>query len=61
MHGICKPLFSAVLHRRMNKKSGSGVLAADILSRIFVNTADRFIVIFGGYFVSLEIRKMRMS
>ena len=45
----------------MNKKSGSGVLAADILFRIFVNTADRFIVIFGGYFVSLGIRKMRMS
>ena len=39
-------------------QSGSGVLAADILSRIFVNTADRFIVIFGGYFVSLGIRRL---
>ena len=40
-------------------RSGTHILTADILSRIFVNTADRFIVIFGGYLVSLGIRKMR--
>lgn len=33
-------------------RSGIPVLAIDILSRIPVNIVDRFIVIFGGYFVS---------
>jgi len=33
-------------------RSGLPVLARDILSRIPVNIVDRFIVIFGGYFIS---------
>ena len=33
-------------------RSGMPVLAIDILSRIPVNIVDRFIVIFGGYFIS---------
>jgi len=39
-------------------RSGIPVLAIDILSRIPVNIVDRFIVIFGGYFVSRLIVKL---
>jgi len=39
-------------------RSGIPVLAMNILSRIPVNLVDRFIVIFGGYFVSRLIRRM---
>jgi len=40
-------------------RSGIPVLAIDILSRIPVNIVDRFIVIFGGYFVSRLIVKLK--
>jgi hypothetical protein len=33
-------------------------LAVNILSRIPVNIVDRFIVIFGGYFISLGLAKI---
>jgi len=39
-------------------RSGISLLAMDILSRIPVNIVDRFIVIFGGYFVSRLIVKV---
>ena len=39
-------------------RSGIPVLAIDILSRIPVNIVDRFIVIFGGYFISRLIVKI---
>ena len=39
-------------------QGGSPVFLADILSRIQTNMVSRFIVIFGGYFVSLGIRRM---
>jgi len=32
------------------------VFLADILSRVQVNIVSRFIVIFGGYFISLGIK-----
>jgi len=38
-------------------RSGIPVLAMDILSRIPVNIVDRFIVIFGGYFVSRGLKR----
>ena len=38
-------------------RNGIPVLAIDILSRIPVNIVDRFIVIFGGYFISRLIIK----
>ena len=34
------------------------VLAVNIFSRIPVNIADRFIVIFGGYFISRGLVKL---
>jgi energy-coupling factor transport system substrate-specific component len=40
-------------------RSGIPALAIDILSRIPVNIVDRFIVIFGGYFVSRLIVKLK--
>jgi len=40
-------------------RSGIPVLAIDILSRIPVNIVDRFIVIFGGYFISRLIIKFK--
>jgi len=39
-------------------RSGIPLLAMDILSRIPVNLVDRFIVIFGGYFISRLIVKL---
>jgi len=39
-------------------RSGIPVLAMNILSRIPVNLVDRFIVIFGGYFVSRLVNKL---
>ncbi len=42
-------------------RSGIPVLAMDILSRIPVNIVDRFIVIFGGYFISRLMRKLNYS
>ena len=43
-------------------RSGIPVLAMNILSRIPVNLVDRFIVIFGGYFISRGIsRLMRLK
>jgi len=39
-------------------RSGTRLLTANILSRILVNIADRFIVIFGGYLVSLGIKRL---
>jgi len=39
-------------------RSGTPLLAMDILSRIPVNIVDRFIVIFGGYFISRLIIKL---
>jgi len=33
-------------------------LAVNILSRITINIVDRFIVVFGGYFISLGLRKV---
>jgi hypothetical protein len=33
------------------------ILAVDIISRIPVNIVDRFIVIFGGFFISHLVRK----
>jgi hypothetical protein len=42
-------------------RSGIPVLAIDILSRIPVNIVDRFIVIFGGYFISRLIVKLTKS
>jgi len=39
-------------------RSGIPVLAIDILSRIPVNIVDRFIVIFGGYFISRPIKQI---
>jgi len=39
-------------------RSGIPVLAMDILSRIPVNIVDRFIVIFGGYFISRGMLKI---
>jgi hypothetical protein len=36
-------------------RSNIPVLAMDILSRIPVNIVDRFIVIFGGYFISRRL------
>jgi hypothetical protein len=41
--------------------SGIPVLAMDILSRIPVNIVDRFIVIFGGYFISGIYRKVNRT
>jgi hypothetical protein len=41
-------------------RSGIPVLAIDILSRIPVNIVDRFIVIFGGYFLSRLIIKLKI-
>jgi hypothetical protein len=38
-------------------RSNIPVLAMNILSRIPVNLVDRFIVIFGGYFISRGIKK----
>ena len=41
-------------------RNGIPVLAMDILSRIPVNIVDRFIVVFGGYFISrLFVRFIR--
>ncbi|MDR3019482.1 MAG: hypothetical protein LBU66_01095 [Treponema sp.] len=34
------------------------ILAVNILSRIPINIVDRFIVIFGGYFISLGLKKI---
>ena len=49
-------MFTAVnIFRRNFLLGGSPVFLADLLSRIQVNVVDRFIVIFGGYFVSLLI------
>jgi hypothetical protein len=39
-------------------RSGIPLLAMDILSRIPVNIVDRFIVIFGGYFIYRGIRRL---
>ena len=39
-------------------RSGIPLLAMDILSRVPVNVVDRFIVVFGGYFVSRLIVKL---
>jgi len=39
-------------------RSGMPVLAIDILSRVPVNIVDRFIVIFGGYFVSRPMKQI---
>jgi hypothetical protein len=42
-------------------RSGIPVLAMDILSRIPVNIVDRFIVIFGGYFISRLMMKLNLE
>jgi hypothetical protein len=42
-------------------RSGIPVLAMDILSRIPVNIVDRFIVIFGGYFISRLMIKLNLE
>jgi hypothetical protein len=42
-------------------RSGIPVLAMDILSRIPVNIVDRFIVIFGGYFISRLMIKLNIE
>jgi hypothetical protein len=42
-------------------RSGMHLLTADILSRILVNIADRFIVIFGGYLISLGIKRLSVK
>ena len=39
-------------------RSGIPVLTTNILSRFPVNLVDRFIVIFGGYFISRGLRKV---
>ena len=38
-------------------RGGTHILTAEILSRILVNIADRFIVIFGGYLVALGVKR----
>ena len=53
-----KPYFSAEDTFKIGLlRSGIPVLTMNILSRIPVNLVDRFIVIFGGYFVSRLVRK----
>jgi len=42
-------------------RSNLQTLAVNILSRISINTVDRFIVVFGGFFVSRGINKLVMK
>jgi len=41
-------------------RSNLQTLAVNILSRISINTVDRFIVVFGGFFVSRGINKLNI-
>ena len=40
--------------------SETPILAMDIFSRIPVNIVDRFIVIFGGFFISLGLKRLKV-
>ena len=42
-------------------RSGIPILAMNILSRIPVNVVDRFIVIFGGYFIARGVSSLRIT
>ncbi|WP_461255426.1 hypothetical protein [Treponema sp. R80B11-R83G3] len=54
-----KPYLSTVDILKLGlSRSGIPTLAVDIVSRISINTVDRFIVVFGGFFISMGVKKI---
>ncbi|GBU27839.1 hypothetical protein R84B8_01380 [Treponema sp. R8-4-B8] len=57
-----KPYLSTVDILKLGlSRSGIPTLAVDIVSRISINMVDRFIVVFGGFFISMGVKKINIE